>query len=105
MGRHPHLEPAPEPKDLLERAVHEIVRDFPEALSTLRARGIDVATAGGRLLAQLPGAEDLARSLARSSAWRRGPVNDGPEEASDARRDGEDEPPGDPVEPRRPDRA
>jgi hypothetical protein len=73
MGRRPYVEPAPELGDLLDRAVHEIVRDFPEALSTFRARGVDVAAVGGRRLAELPQAEDLARAIARASAWRPDP--------------------------------
>ena len=70
MGRRPYLRPAPGAADLLGRAVHEIVRDFPEALEVLRSHGVDPAASGGRRLGDLPDGEDLARALVRSTAWR-----------------------------------
>lgn|GEM_PF-437196 len=70
LGRRPFLEPAPASTELLDRAVHEIARDFPEALSTFRKLGIDMARVGGKRLAELPGSEELADALVRCSAWR-----------------------------------
>lgn len=70
VGRRPRLNPAPDVSGLRERPVHEIVRDFPEALWLLRSEGVDVAAVGGAPLGSLDGSQALARLIVLAGSWR-----------------------------------
>lgn len=73
MGRRFRLRPAPGPDDLTDRALHEVVRDYPETLAALRAVGVAVAREGGRRLDEVGEGSRPVEAVRAATAWRPAP--------------------------------
>lgn len=73
MGRRLRLKPAPDPHDLGSRTVHEVIRDYPEALVALRRARVDVAREGGRPLRELGREDEVMAAILEATAWRPDP--------------------------------
>lgn len=67
------IEPLPPPgaRDLRERRIHELVRDYPELVRPLEALGIDVGEAGAEPLSSVLGEGDTwVPALLEHLRWR-----------------------------------
>lgn len=73
MARRLRLKPAPGPEALRRQTVHEVVRDYPEALVALRRAGGDAATDGGRPVGEVSDAEEVVAAILAATAWRPDP--------------------------------
>lgn len=73
MGRKLSLRPGPEPDDLGTRSIHEVIRDYPEALVALRRADVDVAAEGGRRLGELGRGDEVIAVILAATSWRPDP--------------------------------
>ncbi len=66
----PRVAAPPEPDEVAERAIHALIRDYPEALGALDAIGVDARESGGRSPGELGLEAAVRRALATRLSWR-----------------------------------
>jgi hypothetical protein len=64
------LLPPPSRAQLMERALHVIIRDYPESLEVLREHFVPIAGVGDRSLSEIEGGDAVIDGLVERMAWR-----------------------------------
>ncbi|MGH7483944.1 MAG: hypothetical protein ACRELV_17475 [Longimicrobiales bacterium] len=73
MRQHAPL-PQPDPDRTGAVTLHELVRDYPELLGALRARGIDVRGRGADPVASVEAADTVLALIGEATRWRPDPT-------------------------------